>query len=187
MRGLIVNQEGDALAETTVLDDNCGLLVCTTVDVPLPTADSDTDDDILGVLDTDVLPEPDCKGLFDTSDVSVGPTEPEGEITGVSVFDLRADTLIEADALIDVLGLGDGIDDALCDGPIDGEFEFTLDGDNEKSALTEALEEGDGNGDIDTETDTLGKSETRAVADGRTDSEGAGVSDACSDGLVVDV
>ena len=187
MRGLIVNQEGDALAETTVLDDNCGLLVCTTVDVPLPTADSDTDDDILGVLDTDVLPEPDCKGLFDTSDVSVGPTEPEGEITGVSVFDLRADTLIEAGALIDVLGLGDGIDDALCDGPIDGEFEFVLDGDKEKCALTEALEEGDGNGDIDTETHILDESDTLAVADGRSDSETTGDSDSFSDGPVVDV
>jgi len=162
-------------------------VVCTTVDVTLPAADSDTDADILGVLEIDVLPEPDCKGLFDTSDVSVGPTEPEGEITGVCVFDLRADTLIEADALIDMLGLGDDSADALCDEPIDGEFEFALDGDNEKSALPEPLEEGDGNGDIDTETDILGESETLAVADGCADSEWAGVSDCFSDGLVVDV
>jgi len=166
MWGLIDGQEADALAETTLLDDNCALLVCTTVDVPLLASDSDTDPDTLGVLDTDVLPEPDCKGLFDTSDVSVGPTETEGEIYGVFVFDLRDDTLIEADALIDVLGLSDGIGDALCVGPIDGEFEFALDGDNEKSALLEALEEGDGSGDIDTETDILGESETLAVVDG---------------------
>ena len=187
MWGLIDGQEADALGETRLLDDNCAEVVCITVDVTLPTADSDTDADTLGVLDTDVLPEPDCKGLFDTSDVSVGPTETEGEIGGVCVFELMEVTLIEADALIDVLGLGDGIGDALCVGPIDGEFEFALDGDKEKCALPEALEEGDGSGDIDTETDILGESETLAVADGCADSDCAGDSDCFCDGLPVDV
>ena len=55
--------------------------------------------------------------------------------------------------LIDVLGLIEGIGVELVVAPIDGEFEIALDGDNVFSALTDVLEDGDGDDDDDMETD----------------------------------
>jgi len=100
-----------------------------------------------------VLPELEYKGLFETADVNVAPTETEEEIAGVFVFDVSADTLTEGVTLIDVLGLIEGIGVALVVAPIDGEFEIALDGDNVFSALTDVLEDRDGDDDDEMETD----------------------------------
>lgn len=121
---------------------------------------------MLLLLDTDTLLELEGKGLFETAAVGVGPTETEGEIAGVFVFDAAADPLTEMNALLDAAALSDDIGVVLCVGATDGEFDITLVDDCVFRALTDMLGDCDGTDEGDTETDRLDESEIIALGDG---------------------